>query len=32
VIFDKWSRAAEASGDSDEALRLARRALDTVRA
>jgi transcriptional regulator with XRE-family HTH domain len=31
VIFDKWSRAAEASGDSDEALRLARRALDTVR-
>jgi tetratricopeptide (TPR) repeat protein len=31
VIFDRWSRAAEASGDSDEALRLARRALDTVR-
>jgi transcriptional regulator with XRE-family HTH domain len=32
VLFDRWSRAAEASGDSDEALRLARRALDTVRA
>jgi tetratricopeptide (TPR) repeat protein len=32
VIFDRWSRAAEASGDSDEALRLARRALETVRA
>ena len=32
VIFDRWSRAAEATGDSDEALRLARRALDTVRA
>ena len=32
VIFDRWSRAAEARGDSDEALRLARRALDTVRA
>jgi tetratricopeptide (TPR) repeat protein len=31
VIFDRWSRAAEASGDSDEALRLARRALETVR-
>jgi transcriptional regulator with XRE-family HTH domain len=31
VIFDRWSRAAEARGDSDEALRLARRALDTVR-
>jgi transcriptional regulator with XRE-family HTH domain len=31
VIFDRWSRAAEASGDPDEALRLARRALDTVR-
>jgi tetratricopeptide (TPR) repeat protein len=31
VIFDRWSRAAEASGDADEALRLARRALDTVR-
>jgi len=31
VIFDRWSRAAEATGDSDEALRLARRALETVR-
>jgi transcriptional regulator with XRE-family HTH domain len=31
TIFDKWSRAAEATGDSDEALRLARRALETVR-
>src|ERR671937_2541392 len=31
TIFDRWSRAAEASGDSDEALRLARRALETVR-
>jgi transcriptional regulator with XRE-family HTH domain len=31
LIFDKWSRAAEAAGDSDEALRLARRALETVR-
>lgn len=31
LIFDRWSRAAEATGDSDEALRLARRALDTVR-
>jgi transcriptional regulator with XRE-family HTH domain len=31
VIFDRWSRAAEASGDPDEALRLARRALETVR-
>jgi transcriptional regulator with XRE-family HTH domain len=32
VVFDRWSRAAEARGDGDEALRLARRALDTVRA
>jgi transcriptional regulator with XRE-family HTH domain len=32
VVFDRWSRAAEAGGDSDEALRLARRALETVRA
>jgi tetratricopeptide (TPR) repeat protein len=32
VIFDRWSHAAEATGDSDEALRLARRALETVRA
>jgi len=31
TIFDRWSRAAEARGDSDEALRLARRALETVR-
>ena len=31
VIFDRWSRAVEARGDSDEALRLARRALETVR-
>ena len=31
VIFDRWSRAAEAKGDGDEALRLARRALETVR-
>ena len=30
-IFDRWSHAAEARGDSDEALRLARRALETVR-
>jgi transcriptional regulator with XRE-family HTH domain len=32
VIFDRWSHAAEATGDADEALRLARRALETVRA
>lgn len=32
VVFDRWSRAAEARGDPDEALRLARRALDAVRA
>jgi transcriptional regulator with XRE-family HTH domain len=31
VIFDRWSRAAEARGDGDEALRLARRALETIR-
>jgi transcriptional regulator with XRE-family HTH domain len=31
TIFDRWSRAAEAQGDGDEALRLARRALETVR-
>ncbi len=31
VIFDRWSHAAEARGDGDEALRLARRALETVR-
>ena len=29
-IFDRWSHAAEASGDSEEALRLARRALESV--
>jgi len=32
TIFDRWSRAAEGSGDSEEALRLARRALELVRA
>ena len=32
VIFDRWSHSAEARGDGDEALRLARRALETVRA
>jgi transcriptional regulator with XRE-family HTH domain len=32
MIFDRWSHAAEASGDSDEALRLARRALESVKA
>ena len=31
-IFDRWSRAVESAGDSDEALRLARRALELVRA
>ncbi len=31
VIFDRWSHAAEASGDGEEALRLARRALETAR-
>jgi transcriptional regulator with XRE-family HTH domain len=31
TIFDRWSRAAEARGDGEEALRLARRALETVR-
>ena len=31
VIFDRWSHAAESSGDSEEALRLARRALETAR-
>lgn len=30
MIFDRWSHAAEASGDSDEALRLARRALEST--
>lgn len=32
LVFDRWSHAAEARGDSEEALRLARRALETVRA
>ncbi|HEY6958752.1 MAG TPA: tetratricopeptide repeat protein [Candidatus Limnocylindria bacterium] len=31
-VYDRWSHAAEARGDGDEALRLARRALETVRA
>ena len=31
VVFDRWSHAAEAKGDGDEALRLARRALETAR-
>ena len=31
-VYDRWSRAAEARGDGDEALRLARRALETARA
>lgn len=30
TIFDRWSHAAEEAGDSDEALRLARRALESV--
>jgi len=32
MIFDRWSHAAEASGDGEEALRLARRALESVKA
>ena len=32
MVFDRWSRSAEAAGDGDEALRLARRALDSVTA
>ncbi len=32
MIFDRWSHAAEAQGDSEEALRLARRALESVQA
>ena len=32
MIFDRWSHAAEASGDSEEALRLARRALESAQA
>jgi tetratricopeptide (TPR) repeat protein len=31
VIFDRWSHAVEGAGDSEEALRLARRALETAR-
>jgi transcriptional regulator with XRE-family HTH domain len=31
VIFDRWSHAAEAAGDGEEALRLARRALESVK-
>jgi transcriptional regulator with XRE-family HTH domain len=31
VIFDRWSHAVESTGDSEEALRLARRALETAR-
>lgn len=32
MVYERWSRAAEAGGDGDEALRLARRALEVVRA
>jgi tetratricopeptide (TPR) repeat protein len=32
MIFDRWSHAAEAAGDGEEALRLARRALENVKA
>lgn len=32
MIYERWSRAAESGGDGDEALRLARRALEVVRA
>jgi transcriptional regulator with XRE-family HTH domain len=31
-LYERWSRAAEGGGDRDEALRLARRALEVVRA
>ena len=31
-VYDRWSHAAEALGDGDEALRLARRALESVTA
>jgi len=31
-LFDRWSHAVETAGDSEEALRLARRALELVRA
>jgi len=32
TIFERWSHAAEGAGDGDEALRLARRALEASRA
>jgi len=32
TIYDRWSRAAEATGEGEEALRLARRALEVSRA
>lgn len=32
TIFDRWSHAAEGAGDGEEALRLARRALESVKA
>jgi transcriptional regulator with XRE-family HTH domain len=32
MIFDRWSHAAEGAGDGEEALRLARRALESVKA
>jgi tetratricopeptide (TPR) repeat protein len=32
MTFDRWSHAAEAAGDGEEALRLARRALESVKA
>ena len=31
MIFDRWSHAAEEAGDGEEALRLARRALESVK-
>ncbi len=30
LVYDRWSHAAEAAGDGEEALRLARRALDAI--
>jgi HTH-type transcriptional regulator, quorum sensing regulator NprR len=32
MIFDRWSHAAEEAGDGEEALRLARRALESIKA
>src|SRR5688572_4315165 len=32
MIYERWSRSAEGGGDGEEALRLARRALEVVRA